>query len=162
MFDLLCLLCLFAGCGGALSAGTTDLFYTAEETSHIRPSTLPLHGKQHSIRGQGPLSVPGRNHRGSRHSQAELGCHLQGLASPLAWTFEANSVLGELQSVDGYMNIALEKTQEYVNGKLRHSYGDAFIRGNNGSFFSYCARSLLTLYPVPSALHFCLMRELAT
>ncbi|MCJ1281957.1 U4/U6-U5 snRNP complex subunit lsm6 [Xylographa opegraphella] len=33
---------------------------------------------------------------------------------------------GELQSVDGYMNIALEKTEEYVNGQLRRSYGDAF------------------------------------
>lgn len=40
---------------------------------------------------------------------------------------------GELQSVDGYMNIALEKTEEFVNGKLRRSYGDAFVRGNNGS-----------------------------
>lgn len=39
---------------------------------------------------------------------------------------------GELQSVDGYMNIALEKTGEYVNGQLRKNYGDAFIRGNNG------------------------------
>lgn len=39
---------------------------------------------------------------------------------------------GELQSVDGYMNIALEKTEEYVNGKLRRKYGDAFVRGNNG------------------------------
>ncbi|EFE32078.1 small nuclear ribonucleoprotein SmF, putative [Trichophyton benhamiae CBS 112371] len=39
---------------------------------------------------------------------------------------------GELQSVDGYMNIALEKTEEYVNGKMRRSYGDAFVRGNNG------------------------------
>ncbi|KAJ5748053.1 uncharacterized protein N7511_009749 [Penicillium nucicola] len=39
---------------------------------------------------------------------------------------------GELQSVDGYMNIALEKTEEYVNGHLRRNYGDAFVRGNNG------------------------------
>lgn len=39
---------------------------------------------------------------------------------------------GELQSVDGYMNIALEKTEEYVNGELRKNYGDAFVRGNNG------------------------------
>lgn len=39
---------------------------------------------------------------------------------------------GELQSVDGYMNIALEKTEEYVDGKLRRNYGDAFVRGNNG------------------------------
>lgn len=39
---------------------------------------------------------------------------------------------GELQSVDGYMNIALEKTQEFVNGVKRREYGDAFVRGNNG------------------------------
>lgn len=43
-----------------------------------------------------------------------------------------NGFAGELQSVDGYMNIALEKTEEYVNGKLRRNYGDAFVRGNNG------------------------------
>jgi len=30
------------------------------------------------------------------------------------------------------MNIALEKTAEYVNGQLRRNYGDAFVRGNNG------------------------------
>ncbi|KAJ9606400.1 U4/U6-U5 snRNP complex subunit lsm6 [Cladophialophora chaetospira] len=40
---------------------------------------------------------------------------------------------GELQSVDGYMNIALEKCAEHVDGKLRRRYGDAFVRGNNGS-----------------------------
>ncbi|KAI5926876.1 U6 snRNA-associated Sm-like protein LSm6 [Camillea tinctor] len=34
---------------------------------------------------------------------------------------------GELQSVDGYMNIALEKTEEYVNGTKRRTYGDAFL-----------------------------------
>lgn len=39
---------------------------------------------------------------------------------------------GELQSVDGYMNIALENTEEYINGELKQSYGDAFVRGNNG------------------------------
>ena len=41
---------------------------------------------------------------------------------------------GELQSVDGYMNIALEKCQEFVDGQLRRTYGDAFVRGNNGEF----------------------------
>ena len=30
------------------------------------------------------------------------------------------------------MNIALEKTEEYVDGVLKRSYGDAFVRGNNG------------------------------
>lgn len=43
---------------------------------------------------------------------------------------------GELQSVDGYMNIALEKTEEYVNGQKRRSYGDAFVRGNNVMYIS--------------------------
>lgn len=44
-------------------------------------------------------------------------------------------LIGELQSVDGYMNIALEKTEEYVNGTKRRTYGDAFVRGNNGGFY---------------------------
>ena len=41
-------------------------------------------------------------------------------------------LVGLLSSVDGYMNIALEKTEEYVNGELKKAYGDAFVRGNNG------------------------------
>ena len=44
----------------------------------------------------------------------------------------ANVAAGDLQSVDGYMNIALERTEEFVNGAKRRSYGDAFVRGNNG------------------------------
>jgi U6 snRNA-associated Sm-like protein LSm6 len=44
---------------------------------------------------------------------------------------------GELQSVDGYMNIALEKCTEYVNGQQRRNYGDAFVRGNNGERHSF-------------------------
>lgn len=49
-------------------------------------------------------------------------------------------------SVDGYMNISLEKTEEYVDGKLRRSYGEAFVRGNNGSFLFHNIQldSLLT------------------
>jgi hypothetical protein len=50
--------------------------------------------------------------------------------------------------VDGYMNIALEKTEEYVNGVKRRTYGDAFVRGNNGpSLFSSC---LCRISPDPS------------
>jgi len=43
---------------------------------------------------------------------------------------------GELQSVDGYMNIALEKTEEHVNGAKMWSFGDAFVRGNNVMYIS--------------------------
>ena len=32
------------------------------------------------------------------------------------------------------MNIALEQTEEHVNGTVTNRYGDAFIRGNNGPF----------------------------
>jgi hypothetical protein len=47
-----------------------------------------------------------------------------------------------LACLDGYMNIAMEQTEEYVNGQLKAKYGDTFIRGNNGvkkaaSSFSY-------------------------
>ena len=40
---------------------------------------------------------------------------------------------GELQAVDGYMNIALENCTEIRNGKVGRNWGDAFIRGNNGT-----------------------------
>jgi len=30
------------------------------------------------------------------------------------------------------MNIALDKAVEYVNGAKKRTYGDAFVRGNNG------------------------------
>ncbi|KAK9461123.1 uncharacterized protein V1516DRAFT_675072, partial [Lipomyces oligophaga] len=43
---------------------------------------------------------------------------------------------GDLQCVDGYMNIALEKTQELVDGELKHEYGDVFIRGYNVLYIS--------------------------
>jgi len=48
---------------------------------------------------------------------------------------------GELQSVDGYMNIALENTEEHVGGVKKRSYGDAFVRGNNGK--GYDAESMV-------------------
>ena len=31
------------------------------------------------------------------------------------------------------MNIAMEDTEEFVDGALKSAYGDAFIRGNNGT-----------------------------
>eukprot|EP00052_Salpingoeca_macrocollata_P030763 m.320855 g.320855 ORF g.320855 m.320855 type:complete len:84 (+) comp24627_c0_seq1:48-299(+) len=43
---------------------------------------------------------------------------------------------GVLACLDGYMNIALEQTEEYVNGQLKTQYGDAFIRGNNVLYIS--------------------------
>lgn len=39
---------------------------------------------------------------------------------------------GILVCLDGFMNIALEQTEEWIEGVLRAKLGDAFIRGNNG------------------------------
>lgn len=44
--------------------------------------------------------------------------------------------VGVLACLDGYMNIAIEQTEEYVNGQLKNKYGDAFLRGNNGKSLS--------------------------
>jgi U6 snRNA-associated Sm-like protein LSm6 len=42
---------------------------------------------------------------------------------------------GDLQSVDGYMNIALERCKEVSDGNVIRNWGDAFVRGNNGKSF---------------------------
>jgi len=47
------------------------------------------------------------------------------------------------------MNIALEQTEEHVNGTVTNRYGDAFIRGNNGP-----------TVPLPS--RYCLLTSLRT
>jgi U6 snRNA-associated Sm-like protein LSm6 len=39
---------------------------------------------------------------------------------------------GILACLDGFLNIAMEQTEEYVDGQLKNRYGDCFIRGNNG------------------------------
>ena len=47
------------------------------------------------------------------------------------------------------MNIALEKCQEFVNGQLRRTYGDAFVRGNNGEdFITFTITNQLIFYAV--------------
>ena len=38
---------------------------------------------------------------------------------------------GVLACLDGYMNLAMEQTEEYNKGELTNKYGDCFIRGNN-------------------------------
>jgi len=43
---------------------------------------------------------------------------------------------GVLACLDGYMNIAMEQTEEYVDGQLTAKYGDCFIRGNNVLYIS--------------------------
>ncbi|PVH95997.1 U6 snRNA-associated Sm-like protein LSm6 [Periconia macrospinosa] len=43
---------------------------------------------------------------------------------------------GALQSVDGYMNIALENCREVADGRVIRNYGDAFVRGNNVTYIS--------------------------
>ena len=43
---------------------------------------------------------------------------------------------GILACLDGYMNVAMEQTEEYIDGNLKANYGDAFIRGNNITYIS--------------------------
>ena len=59
---------------------------------------------------------------------------------------------GVLSRRDGYMNIALEPSEEHVGGTLTNRYGDAFVRGNNGpssSPYSSCSRPLSPLSSSP-------------
>lgn len=38
------------------------------------------------------------------------------------------------------MNLALENTEEHVDGVKKRSYGDAFVRGNNGWYLCHYPR----------------------
>ena len=43
--------------------------------------------------------------------------------------------LGNMQTIDGYMNIVLENAEEVVEStSSKRSFGDVFIRGNNGMY----------------------------
>ena len=44
------------------------------------------------------------------------------------------------------MNIAMEQTEEYVDGQLKSKYGDCFIRGNNGMCTCYIFVILIFYY----------------
>ena len=43
---------------------------------------------------------------------------------------------GVLACLDGFMNLALESCEEYVDGQRTKSFGDCFIRGNNVLYLS--------------------------
>ena len=56
-----------------------------------------------------------------------------------------------LACLDGYMNIAMEQTEEYVNGQLKNKYSIAFILGNDGTLkddsLFYCYYSNFLFLP---------------
>ena len=52
---------------------------------------------------------------------------------------------GKLACLDGFMNITMEQTEEYVQGQLNAKYGDVFIRGNNGKFLYSTLHVLLLI-----------------
>ena len=57
---------------------------------------------------------------------------------------------GVLVCLDGYMNIAMEQTEEFVDGQLQNQYGDAFIRGNNVLYIS-AAKDADTMESAPAS-----------
>lgn len=55
---------------------------------------------------------------------------------------------GVLACLDGFMNIAMEQTEEYaVDGQLKNRYGDCFIRGNNGKLYILIIHQLYNHQP---------------
>ena len=56
--------------------------------------------------------------------------------APSSTSLGGHAHAGVLACLDGYMNIAMEQTEEYQNGQLKAKYGDTFIRGNNVLYIS--------------------------
>jgi hypothetical protein len=71
--------------------------------------------------------ISGVDYRGARNPQFSI----------LPLLTDCHVFVGLLSYLYGYMNIALEQTEEHVNGAVTNRYGDAFIRGNNGAFDSF-------------------------
>lgn len=53
---------------------------------------------------------------------------------------------GKLACLDNFLNVAMENTEEYKEDTLEHKYGDAFIRGNNGTSCAIFYLILSVLY----------------
>ena len=47
-------------------------------------------------------------------------------------------LLGILASLDGYLNLCMEETEEYERGVVKTRFGDVFLRGNNGLLVVLC------------------------
>lgn len=124
-----------------LGRSRLDLLFPIWLTSNIFADFIPSkwlnsanYGKRPILRRERPLRLSQRDYWRACDCQAELRGGVQRYNDVRRFLASyTNLSAGELQSVDGYMNIALEKTEEYVNGHLRRNYGDAFVRGNNGS-----------------------------
>ena len=71
--------------------------------------------------------ISGVDYRGARNPQFSI--------FPLLTDYRV--FVDILLCLDGYMNVALEQTEEHVNGAVTNRYGDAFIRGHNGTFDSF-------------------------
>ena len=111
----------------------THRFDDYSQVHHVsreaRPERLPQDGhraagsRQAQLRSGLPRCAPRASLLDALAVRATVDLHLLGCALSLA---------GVLACLDGYMNIAMEQTEEYVNGQLKAKYGDTFIRGNNG------------------------------
>jgi U6 snRNA-associated Sm-like protein LSm6 len=74
---------------------------------------------------------------------------------------DARRISGNLSCLDGYMNVAMENTKEMVDGKVTASFGDAFIRGNNGEFlWKFFVSNLVCLYSLVPVLYISAMEDI--
>ncbi|MEQ2236684.1 U4/U6-U5 snRNP complex subunit lsm6 [Ilyodon furcidens] len=74
----------------------------------------------------------GVDYRGTAAAMLKSNGILMSITNVIRITADVCQCAGVLACLDGYMNIAIEQTEEYVNGQLKNKYGDAFLRGNNG------------------------------
>ena len=100
---------------------------------------------------RGNLRLPNRLSQRRRGQKSSRQTHQRSRLSRFVSTPEGRKKKGTemhtgiLSCLDGYMNIAMEQTEEHVGGRITNRYGDAFIRGNNG------ARVVLFLFPLDTS-----------
>jgi U6 snRNA-associated Sm-like protein LSm6 len=94
-------------------------------------------GRPVTVRLSSGVDYKGACRAGRPASQVRPPPHERGADANRAPTSHATPFpaprTGILVCLDGFMNIALEQTEEWVDGVLRSKFGDCFIRGNNGA-----------------------------
>ena len=131
---ILCILCETLSAIGAEGRGFHAACLKAErdDESGLRSRSGPEREERGSGEGrhEGKGAMADSGETSSTKTPADFLKSIKG-QQVLVKLNSGSDYKGVLACLDGYMNIAMEQTEEYVNGKLTNKYGDCFIRGNN-------------------------------
>eukprot|EP01040_Poterioochromonas_malhamensis_P010772 gene10774-11741_t len=108
-----------------------------------RYASMPVYPKMEFIQQPAPITtdITGSSSKPLVAKKSPTDFLKQVIGKPVVVKLHSGvTYRGILACLDGFMNIAMEQTEEYIDGQMKNKYGDCFIRGNNVMYIS-AARS---------------------